>query len=160
MHTLIIYIAKYLIIVPALAWVAVLWWLPKKQRLSFVVHTAIAGVFALVLIKLGTTLYHDPRPFVRDGVHPYFASSNDNGFPSDHTAASSLVAFLVLRFRRNIGLLLIAVALLIGTARVISGVHHGIDIAGGLVFAALAVLVAWPLEQQVTKQLVKRLSKQ
>ena len=150
MHTLVIDIAKYLILVPPLVWLVVLAKLPKNQRWPFVVYTVIAGVITLLLMKLGATIYHDPRPFVRDGVHPYFTHAADNGFPSDHTIASSLLAFVVVRYRRYAGLALLVVALLIGTARVISGVHHGIDIVGAVAFAAIGAGLAVPLQRMVT----------
>jgi len=102
-------------------------------------------------VKIATTLHQDPRPFVRDHVHPYFASSTDNGFPSDHTAFSALIACIVLRYNRWLGVALAGLAVLIGTARVISGVHHGQDIVGGLVIAGLGVGMAWAGELIIRK---------
>jgi undecaprenyl-diphosphatase len=80
---------------------------------------------------------------VHDGVTPYFSSSTDNGFPSDHTAFSAVIALAVCAFSRKIGIGLIVLALVIGSARVIAGVHHGQDIIGGFLLGALGVGLGW-----------------
>ncbi|MGC1177386.1 MAG: phosphatase PAP2 family protein, partial [Candidatus Saccharimonadales bacterium] len=100
---------------------------------------AVSAVLTLLLVKLATSLHQDPRPFIRDGVKPYFASSTDNGFPSDHTAFSALIGFVVLGYSRKLGIALVLVSLLIGCTRVISGVHHAQDVIGGFVLAGIAV---------------------
>jgi len=147
MHNFITFIAKYLVFALPVVWLMVLGRLPKKQRLQFVLFSALSAVIAAVLVKLATHLHQDLRPFVRDHVTPYFQSSTDNGFPSDHTTFSALVALVVLRYKRWWGAALFALAILIGTARVIAGVHHGQDIAGGLVIAAVAVGLVWLIEK-------------
>ena len=138
MHELVLIVAKYVVVVPVLAWVVVLVLLPKTSRVRFVLFSAACVGVTLLLVKLATTIHSDPRPFMRDGVHPYFKSSTDNGFPSDHTVFSALLAFVIMHYRRNVGLGLLAVAVAIGGARVISGVHHGQDIVAGVVIAGLA----------------------
>jgi undecaprenyl-diphosphatase len=143
MHTFVTLIAKYLVAVPVLVMAVVFCRLDKKQRLQFVLFAGLSCIIAVVLVKLATTMHQDPRPFVRDGVHPYFASSTDNGFPSDHTAFSSLIAFVVMKYRRRTGIALLLTALLIGVVRVVAGVHHGQDIAGGLVIAGISVACAY-----------------
>jgi len=153
MHSLVVIIAKYVVVIPVIVWLAVLARLPRQDRLRFIIFTAVSAVLTMTFVKIGTALHQDPRPFVRDHVHPYFLSSMDNGFPSDHTAFSSLIAFVVLRYSRWVGIALLLVAILIGTARVISGVHHGQDIVGGLLLAALAVVVSWSGERMVIARL-------
>jgi undecaprenyl-diphosphatase len=151
MHELVIISAKYLVIIPAIVWLAVLVRLPKRERIRFVIFSAASALLTAALVKLGTTLHQDPRPFVRDHVHPYFASSTDNGFPSDHTAFSALIGYIVLRYYRWVGAAILVLAAIIGTARVVSGVHHGQDILGGLLLAGLGVLLAWASEWAVKR---------
>lgn len=142
MHNLISFIAQYVIIVFPVAWLVVLATLPKQQRWRFTLVTIVAVIFTAVLVKIGTSLHQDPRPFMRDHVTPYFKSSTDNGFPSDHTAFGTVLGLTVLYWRRKTGICLTLLALLIGTARVISGVHHAQDIVGGALFATVAVSLA------------------
>ena len=151
MHQLVIFIAKYFIVVPPLLWLYLLWRLPKEQRVGFVIFSATSAIITAVLVKIATTVHQDPRPFVRDHVTPYFQSSTDNGFPSDHTVFASLLAFIAFRYRRSWGVALAILAVLIGTARVVSGVHHGQDIAGGFFIAAIGVALAWGIEKLVLR---------
>lgn len=150
-----IIIAKYFVVIPAIVWLAVLVRLPKHDRLRFIIFSATSAVLAVVLVKAATTLHQDPRPFVRDQVRPYFSSSTDNGFPSDHTAFSSLIAFILLRYYRTLGVVLLLLAIVIGTARVISGVHHGQDIVAGILLSGAAVTAAWAGEQAARKYLYR-----
>lgn len=139
MHELVLIIAKYLVVVPVAAIIFVFVRLGKKDRIELLIFLAISVIFTAVLAKLASALHQDPRPFVRDGVKPYFPHGSDNGFPSDHTTYSALLAFVVLRYSRWLGIALAVTSLLIGTARVIAGVHHAQDIVAGFLIAAVGV---------------------
>lgn len=149
---MVILIAEYLILISVL--LAVGFWLytskPNKKHLAFMV---IAGaVLALVLAKLGSSLYYNPRPFEVGHFVPYFTHAADNGFPSDHTLLASFLGFVMLRFSRRLGWLLLALALAIGASRVIAGVHHTVDIIGAFVCAAVGVGLAGLLDAYLTKR--------
>ncbi len=101
----------------------------------------IAGAFiSFLLAKLASHLYFDPRPFTKPGVTAFFYHSNDNGFPSDHTTYGALLSFVVYRYSKRIGLIMIPIAIAIGAARVFAQVHSWIDIiaAVGIAFIAAA----------------------
>ena len=139
MHAFDTIIAKYFILL-ALLLAAYAWWrLPRNLKKSYAILAIIAGVLTLLLAKIGSHIYSDPRPFVSDHVTPYFGHSTDNGFPSDHTLLAAFLAWFTIGYNRKIGWILIIVAVLIGGARVIAGVHHTIDIVGSLVIAGIAV---------------------
>lgn len=139
MHELIILLAQYVVIVPVLVGVIVWFRIEKNRRLEMALLMIASAIIATLLIKLAATLHQDPRPFVRDGVHPYFSHPADNGFPSDHTTFSAVIAFVVLRYSRKLGIGLAVLSLLIGASRVVAGVHHGQDIIGGFLIAAVGV---------------------
>lgn len=142
MHTLVTIIAQYFAIIPALAVIATFFWLKKRPRWEFTALVVLSVVLTAIFIKIAGALHQDPRPFVRDGVTPYFSHPADNGFPSDHAAFSAAIAFVVLRYSRWLGGLLIVVAGLIGAARVIAGVHHGVDIFAGYILGIVAVALS------------------
>jgi len=137
MHSAVTFIAKDFIVIPGLVLMYVFWRSSNADRKKLILTAVVSGIITAVLVKLGTTVYHDPRPFVSDGVTPYFQSSIDNGFPSDHTVLSTLLAWLVFGRNRVYGIGLLLIALLIGTSRVIAGVHHGKDIIGGFMLATI-----------------------
>lgn len=142
MHELVILVAEYLIVASAVLVLGVWLDLSKTDKKRFIGLAIVGGIVTLVLAKLGSWLYYDPRPFVVGHYTPYFTHGADNGFPSDHTLLSSFFGFLVLSYRRKIGYVLLVMALLIGGARVIAGVHHTIDIIGAFACAGLGALVA------------------
>lgn len=142
MHTLVIITAQYLIAIPVAAFLLVLVRLDKKRRLELLAVMALGAIMTALLVKLATTVHQDPRPFVSDGVKPYFQGSTDNGFPSDHTAFSALAAFVIFHYSNRLGIGLMVLALIIGSARVIAGVHHGQDIIGGFIIGAVGAGLA------------------
>jgi undecaprenyl-diphosphatase len=140
MHMLITLIAQYFIIVSLGLTVWFFLRLPSNAKRRFLVQAVIGGVCALILAKIGSILFYDPRPFVVGHFIPYFSHNADNGFPSDHTLLSSFVGFLVLKYNKTWGLVLLSMAAIIGLSRMIAGVHHSIDIAGSFLFAGISVL--------------------
>lgn len=145
MSTLIADLAQYGFILSIL--VAFIVWLrlPLRQKLELLVAGLIGGALCFALIKLGGALYYDPRPFVTEHVAPLFPHSDDNGFPSDHTVLTMLVGMCVFVVSRRWGLVLIALSLLAGVARVLAHVHSPVDILGAVAMAAVAAAVGWLL---------------
>lgn len=151
MHTLDTFIAKYFIGIAILAAGYFFLKLPKDQKKRFVIEAVIGGVIAMVLAKVGSKLFYNPRPFVVGHFMPYFSHGNDNGFPSDHTLLSSFLGFLVLRYNKKWGYALLILAAVIGLSRVIAGVHHIVDILGSFLFAGAGMLVAYHATRRAVK---------
>jgi undecaprenyl-diphosphatase len=109
------------------------------RSLAYLLGTLLA---AFLLLQLGGTWHPDHRPFMDHHVTQLVAHDPGASFPSDHTTAAAAAGFglLLTRFRRTGGAVL-AMALLIGFARVYVGVHYPLDILGGLVTALLGALV-------------------
>jgi undecaprenyl-diphosphatase len=142
MHEFIIIVAKYFIILPVVGILVVGFRLPTQEKLKLCSILAIGGVITLALSRIGSHLYHDPRPFVVGHFTPLIPHAHDNGFPSDHTLASAFLAYTALYFSKNIGWVMVTIALLIGVARVLAGVHHVIDVIGGFIIAGLGCYLA------------------
>jgi undecaprenyl-diphosphatase len=142
MHALVTFIAKYFIIVPFLCALVIFIRLSNKQRLRFAIYGLVTGIIAIILAKIGSQFYYDPRPFVAHHTVPYFPHGSDNGFPSDHTLLSFSLAFIAVRFDKRLGMVALIAASLVGCARVIAGVHHVSDVIGAVIFAGIGAIVA------------------
>lgn len=142
MDMVIVFVAQYLILLPPLVLLQVLWTLPAKEKFRFVALVLLSLFIAYVAAKIGTGLYENPRPFVVGQFNPLIPHGIENGFPSMHVLFATSIAMLVFTKRRMFGLVLFFVAILIGIARVQAGVHHGIDVLASLAIAPLAVLLA------------------
>jgi undecaprenyl-diphosphatase len=150
--------ALYAIAVGAL----VVWVLAtRNERIELAIRAVLALLVVVVLIRTGSALHTDPRPFVVDpSVKPLFAHSADNGFPSDHTAVGVAIACVVMTCRRWAGIGLLVVAVGLGVARVAAHVHHPQDIVAGALMGAVAavaaVVVARPVERRLQGRELRR----
>src|SRR5665647_2834986 len=141
MDSLISLVAQYAIILSLVIAVAVWLRLSRQQKWEFA-----------VTVVVGSVIYFDQRPFVTEHIAPLFPHAADNGFPSDHTLLSMLLAMCVLFYRWRWGVVLVAITLALGVARVEAHVHHPIDILGAVVFAAVAALLARPAARLLTSR--------
>ncbi|HEX3569099.1 MAG TPA: phosphatase PAP2 family protein [Candidatus Saccharimonadales bacterium] len=151
MHELDKIIAQYFVVIPVLS-IGVLWLLrPRADKVKLAIMVVLGAAIAYVMVKVsGHFFYHD-RPFVYKHVQPWFSHGADNGFPSDHTTYSTLLAACAWPFNRVLGALLFAVAIAIGTSRVLAFVHSPLDIVGGVVFGIVAGAIAYPLSGCLTR---------
>ena len=145
MDTLIIFGAKYLIVLSILVAMSVVWIVPQKDRVRFTMLLVLSLPIAYILAKIGGHLYMNDRPFVVGHFTPLVEHGVDNGFPSDHTLLASALAAVVTVIRPRIGAILWIFAIVIGVCRVLAGVHHAIDIIGAMVIAVVAVYATYKL---------------
>lgn len=147
--SLIIFCAKYLIILPPLALLAALYC--RKRRWPFLIFSLSSLALTYTLGMLASLLWYNPRPFVEQNFTPLIAHAANNGFPSGHLLLAAACASIAFYYNRTFGLALWAVALLIGLARVLAGVHHWIDIAASIVIAIFATFVARKIEDIIKR---------
>ncbi len=155
-----------------------------QQRRTAVIWVGLACIIAYLLNLLLEHLLFEPRPFVNHHIHLLLAHQADASFPSDHTAWSfavvGMLLFLTLpsaisfwRKRKQevqnsgsaallvpVCLLVgaLAMASLIGLARVYVGLHYPVDIFGGAIdglIAALAVTALCTVFSQPTKAVLR-----
>lgn len=142
MDSVIIFTARYLIILVPLILLHILWTLPPKERVRFVALTIFSLMLAFALAKIGTYLFNNPRPFVVGNFDPLIPHGIENGFPSLHTLVAATTAVLIFTRKRAIGAATFVVAVCIGIARVLGGVHHGVDVFASLLIALMVVPLA------------------
>lgn len=89
-HSLISFIANYALFISIIVALFVFLSLDNRaKRLQFVIWGLAGAVVLILLARLGSWLYYNPRPFVVGHFTPYFPHPNNNGFPSDHTLFTS-----------------------------------------------------------------------
>lgn len=143
MHGLVIIIAKYFIVFTVLALPVVFFQLKEKRtRCIFTLSIVGGGLLALLLAHIASGLFYNPRPFVVGHFTPLISHTNTNGFPSDHTLLSAFIGWtLLLSFSKKYGTAVLAIAFIVGSARVLAGVHHPIDIVGSFIISFIAALI-------------------
>jgi membrane-associated phospholipid phosphatase len=136
----------FVVIGIALVAMSVLWWRTRQWWLAVVPGLA-AGLQSLVFLCT-TLLVGRERPEVEmlDDAPP------TSSYPSGHTGASTALyvtfALLAQRIRRPwlrtlVTVLVLAVPLAIGTARLYRGMHHLSDVLMGVVNGVVAAVIAW-----------------
>ncbi|HRN97244.1 MAG TPA: phosphatase PAP2 family protein [Candidatus Saccharibacteria bacterium] len=140
MDIFIIFIAKYFIVIPIIAAIFVAWrFKNRKDILKFILVVLVGGILSLILAKVASMLWYNPRPFVVGNFTPLIPHAADNGFPSDHVLLASFLGWTILRYSKKIGIGVLVVAAIIGISRVMAGVHHPIDVIGSFVVSGLVV---------------------
>ncbi|MCL4405363.1 MAG: phosphatase PAP2 family protein [Patescibacteria group bacterium] len=114
---------------------------PNVVRKSMLICGIIIAPLAYVLSRIAGYLYYNPRPFVVGDFTPLIAHAADNGFPSDHVLLTAAVAMIVWFYNKKLSVVLWSLAILIGVARVLAGVHHVADILGSVLLVLISGIV-------------------
>ncbi len=153
-----VFIAQYFYFLVLLIGLIFFFIQPWNIKKSMMIRSAIIGPLAYLLSRIAGLLYYDPRPFVVGHFVPLIAHAADNGFPSDHVLLTGAAAMVIWFYDKKWSAVLWALALLIGWARVYSGVHHAVDIMGSIVivlFSGSAYYYVstflWPTRGRVQK---------
>jgi undecaprenyl-diphosphatase len=108
-----------------------------------------SAALALEANQLIAKVWHRPRPYETHPALYHLSKSHDPSFPSDHASAAFAIAFAVFLFDRMVGTLFLAVAVVIGLARVLIGVHYPGDVLAGAAVGLLTALVVVYLGRRV-----------
>lgn len=120
-------------------------YLLRVRRLTDAACVVGALAAALAASRVLAFTFSEPRPFtVEHHLRQLVPHAAGQSFPSDHATAAFALALAALAFiDRRLGLAMLIVALLVGTARIAAGVHYPRDILGGLLAAAIGVALAY-----------------
>lgn len=138
MDSLIIFGAKYLFIIVVLIFCAAWLLAPRKTKVNMAVAIVLAAIIAGILDKLTSKLFYDPRPFVTHHITPLVSHAADNGFPSEHTLFTFVIATVLYFYRPRLGILAGLFAAIVGICRVAARVHSPIDVVGGAIMGVAA----------------------
>ena len=106
----------------------------KRKEMFLVAFSLILATFLSYALKI---VFQTPRPFdALPGVVSLFPESG-HAFPSMHSAFFMALAVAIYLMHKKAGYVFMVFALLIGLARIASGVHFPIDILGGFILGAI-----------------------
>lgn len=112
----------------------------SRRRLFLFGEAVLAVILARGLVtEVIRHLYAHSRPFDALGITALIPESG-NSFPSGHMTFFFALALIVWFYDRSWGTWFLVASLVIGIARVASGVHWPADIVGGIV---IGVVSAW-----------------
>ncbi len=146
MTAIIVFAAKYLIVLPVVIAIGYIFITNRKR--DYLTYAVIVLIVSYAFGFAAGQLYNNPLPFVVENVAPLIAHVANNGFPSDHVLLAGALAGIVTAFNLPLGIFLWLIAVLIGIGRVLALVHHPIDIIASLLIAALSALLVWRLRHR------------
>lgn len=127
------------------ALVAMQWWsVADRRHIRHVILVAGLAFFLGLILNQGVLMVVQRlRPYEAGVTRLLIAPGGEWSFPSDHaTAAVALAAVFLEKALRRRGLVLIALAVLIGLSRVYLGIHYLGDVLGGAATGAVAAVLA------------------
>ena len=113
--------------------------IPRNQWWSWGWRIALAGLTAYLAAKVVGYFYQPEalRPFEQRGVEPGAAYLPNPGFPSDHVLFATFLTLAVWLAAKQtkLAIILFALTIAMGVARVLALVHTPVDVIGGFVIA-------------------------
>jgi undecaprenyl-diphosphatase len=119
-----------------------------------------AAALGIVINRIIAALYHRDRPFIaHPSAHVFGPHKTDPSMPSDHATAALAIAVAVLLIDTGVGLVFLALAVLIAIGRVIIGEHYPGDVLVSSVVALVAAFVVVRLGRPVIAFIVRTLER-
>ena len=117
---------------------------PKGQRLQAYSRALVAGLTAYLIAKLIGSIYQQSglRPFELAGTSAKASFLNNPGFPSDHILFATVILCAVWfeTKQKTISWILAALIIIVGIGRVLALVHTPLDVIGGVLIALIGSL--------------------
>jgi membrane-associated phospholipid phosphatase len=119
----------------------------------FVISFSTCGAFLSAgLIK---SFLKIARPFIQNPELQPLVNASGYSFPSEHATTFMALAVALFFLHRKAGVFFFVLAILIGTGRILAGVHTPLDILGGYVLGSLfAYIVAYIVSRFVQKPII------
>jgi membrane-associated phospholipid phosphatase len=134
-------LVKLLTVLPAVCYGGLILWLliHRDSRVIPVVLFPAGGFVAITILRKAIGAR---RPYEVYAFTPLLdKDSRRNSYPSRHVFSNMIIAVVVFRIWRGVGVLLMFSALLLAVLRVITGVHFPRDVIGGALFGIVLGLV-------------------
>jgi len=133
---MVIFLAQYLAYAVFLV-VPYLWVRRERHDLVRIFVTVVVAFAASEALK---TFLSMPRPFVAEDFQPLIEVAQRDfygSFPSGHTTFLASLGAAVFFTEKIPGTLIMLLALAVGVARVLAGVHYPMDIVGGFLIGVI-----------------------
>lgn len=149
LNELMIFVTEYLVYLIPIALLYL--WFSSEDGKSKSVFVFVTIVVSLAISYAMGQFYSHPAPYTA-GYETLITEAPENSFPSQHTTVVFAFTWPVfyLQDRWRDGLVVLALASLVGISRVYVGVHYPIDIAGAIGASLLGFVLVYAARDAVT----------
>ncbi len=110
-------------------------------KMKEVLYVFLVGASAYISSVILKNIFGVLRPFDSYSNVARLFPETGYAFPSSHATFFMALALSVYFIHKRIGIFLIFAAILIGTARIIAGVHYPVDILGGYFLGTVIAII-------------------
>ena len=122
----------------------------KKRNLKAIIIIFSSAIIAWILAEFIKYIISMPRPFILlENVKLLFEHGEYDSFPSAHATFYSAIAVASFFFYKKIGLIAFLIAIIIGLARIVSGIHFPIDILVGFILGIITAYILYLLTKKL-----------
>ena len=115
--------------------------LQLNNKIREIFYVFFSSVSAWILAEILKHFIVTPRPFIYfQNLTPLFVHGGMDSFPSGHAMFFSALAVSLYLVHKRLGIVYILVALIVGLARIASGVHFPIDILCGYILGTFIAI--------------------
>lgn len=127
-----------------------LWWMGKRTEAAWYLPsvTTLGMIIAVPVSYTIRKLVGRERPFAAGDFEPLVEHAANSGFPSNHAVSTAVFAAVIwIVLSRRWGIAFALLALTVGWARVVTGLHYPGDLAAGWLLGGTAgtILAAYRL---------------
>ena len=116
--------------------------LQAKKKAKDIILVFSSAVIAYIGEYFLKSLMPSPRPFLYfENIKPLFLHGGMDSFPSGHAMFFGALAMSLYFVNKKMGYLYFVVALIVGLARVASGIHFPVDIFFGYIFGIIIAVI-------------------
>lgn len=111
---------------------------------TFLLRAILVPAISFAAVSLFRTIYNAPRPYEKFGVPPVLKKdTKGKSFPSRHVFSVFVIAVTVFYLYPAAGAVLGVVGAVLGTLRVLGGVHEPRDVAAGALVGMLSGILGY-----------------
>lgn len=115
--------------------------LQLKNKIKELIYVFSSAVLAWIIATVIKHFIIFPRPFIFfENLKPLFLHGGMDSFPSGHAMFFGALAMSLFFVHKRMGYLYFVVALIVGFARIASGIHFPIDIFWGYIFGFIITI--------------------
>ena len=123
-----------------------------KNKFKEIFLVFSSSIIAWVIATILKAIISTPRPFiVFENIKPLFLHGGLDSFPSGHAMFFGALAMSLYFVHKRIGTFYIIIALIVGLARIIAGIHFPVDIFFGYIFGIIIAIIFNLIFKKITK---------